>query len=159
MVYPNLIPKPLWGVNLRKVLTPTRWSQVATKVKKNCNYTCMCCKRTLANLKSKKEFHAHELWIYDQVKLTATLQDIICVCSSCHDVIHIGRSSIKGKYKKSLSHLMKVNMWSEQDAKLFIEASFELWSQLSTKKWTLKIENSHQLSSSEISLFLSQLKN
>lgn len=153
MVFLNLIPKQLWFLNLRKILTKQRWKSISDSIKEEFNYTCVCCNIDLKKLKMKKYFHAHEVWIFDDKNLTATLKAIICVCSYCHNVIHIGYSSIKGEYKKSLHHMMKVNNWTYEEANSYIEFSFEQWNQRSNKKWTLIIEDKNLLTFEELNKF------
>ena len=52
---------------------------------------------------------AHERWSYDEEKGIQKLETVIAVCRSCHEVIHIGRTSLLGGEERACDHFMKVN--------------------------------------------------
>jgi len=56
-----------------------------------------------------KRLEAHERWEYDEVKRVQKLADVIAVCRSCHEVIHIGRTQLMGREREAEEHFMKVN--------------------------------------------------
>ncbi len=63
----------------------------------------MICQRRTARLE------AHEQWEYDEKNFVQKLKDVVAVCRDCHEVIHIGRTQLKGDEKKASEHFMKVN--------------------------------------------------
>ena len=52
---------------------------------------------------------AHEQWSYDEITCTQKLTGVIAICKSCHEVIHIGRTSLKGGEERASAHFMRVN--------------------------------------------------
>lgn len=52
---------------------------------------------------------AHEQWSYDEDNAVQSLRDVIAVCRSCHEVIHIGRTQLMGREREASEHFMKVN--------------------------------------------------
>lgn len=56
-----------------------------------------------------KRLEAHERWGYDEKNAVQKLVDVVAVCRSCHEVIHIGRTQIIGRENEACEHFMKVN--------------------------------------------------
>ena len=56
-----------------------------------------------------RRLEAHERWEYDEENAVQRLVDVIAVCRSCHEVIHIGRTSLLGGEERAAEHFMKVN--------------------------------------------------
>lgn len=56
-----------------------------------------------------KRLEAHERWEYDEGNAVQKLVDVVAVCHSCHEVIHIGRTSLLGGEERAAEHFMKVN--------------------------------------------------
>ena len=52
---------------------------------------------------------AHERWEYDEERCVQKLADVVAVCKSCHEVIHIGRTQLMGGEVRASEHFMKVN--------------------------------------------------
>lgn len=52
---------------------------------------------------------AHERWSYDEGNCVQKLEDVVAICKSCHEVIHIGRTTLMGGEERASAHFMKVN--------------------------------------------------
>ncbi len=52
---------------------------------------------------------AHEKWEYDEENRVQKLSDVVAICKACHEVIHIGRTSLTGGEERACAHFMKVN--------------------------------------------------
>lgn len=141
MIYINLIPRSLWYLNLRKLLTDNQWKKLSQQIKEEQSYVCQACSISIKQLKNKKYFHCHEMWEFCDNDLTVNLLCLITLCSYCHLATHIGFASINNKYDFAFNHLCKVNKWDQEIAKLYIEANFEQWSQRSNKKWKINIDS------------------
>jgi hypothetical protein len=82
---------------------------------------------------------AHEIWVFDDQTKIQKLEGIVALCPQCHLVKHLGRAQATGQYQKAISHLCKVNGWTKQDAELYIQVCYEVWSQRSRSQWQLDI--------------------
>jgi hypothetical protein len=105
-------------------------------VYKRANNKCEIC----GGRGTKWPVECHEVWRYDEEKAVQVLVRMIALCPSCHSVKHIGRTSVAGDLESAIKHLCKVNAWSRQDAKLYIEAAFEDWSRKSRIKWNVNLD-------------------
>ncbi len=83
------IPAPLWGVNLRKVLTRTEWRKVREGLIAERGLKCETCGGVQYET---KDIAAHEEWEYDTSgsPAVAKLTGIRLVCWPCHAVEHFG---------------------------------------------------------------------
>lgn len=144
MIYLNLIPSNLWYLNLRKILGQQEWTKLSLATREKFNWECYCCNISIKKLKQKKFFDAHEYWFFDREKKVVSLKAIICVCKKCHAAIHMGYSSINNQYDSALKHLQKVNKWSFDDAKNYIEWNFEEWAKNSKINWKFDLNSFNQ---------------
>lgn len=99
----ELVPDSCWYSNLRSILTPAQWDIVRRDAYSRANGRCMLCG------KKAKRLEAHEKWEYDEINRIQKLKDVVAVCKSCHEVIHIGRTSLLGGEERASAHFMKVN--------------------------------------------------
>lgn len=102
-LYFELVPDSCWYSNLRSILSPAQWDIVRKEAYSRANGRCMICKEKCSRLE------AHERWEYDEKNAIQKLSDVIAVCRRCHEVIHIGRTQIKGSEREAEEHFMKVN--------------------------------------------------
>ncbi len=56
----------------------------------------------------------------------------------------MGYSSINNQYDSALKHLQKVNKWSFDDAKNYIEWNFEEWAKNSKINWKFDLNSFNQ---------------
>ncbi|MBD5631651.1 MAG: HNH endonuclease [Clostridia bacterium] len=99
----ELVPDSCWYSNLRSILSPAQWDVVRKDAYARANGKCVICGREC------KRLEAHEQWEYDEAARVQKLKDVIAVCRDCHEVIHIGRTSLMGREKEASEHFMKVN--------------------------------------------------
>ena len=99
----ELVPDSCWYSNLRSILTPAQWDMVRKDAYARANGRCMICDAPSPRLE------AHERWSYDEKNAVQKLEEVIAVCRSCHEVIHIGRTSLLGGEERACAHFMKVN--------------------------------------------------
>lgn len=59
--------------------------------------------------KPTTRLEAHEQWEYNEETQVQKLKNVIAICKSCHEVIHIGRTQLLGKEEQACAHFMKVN--------------------------------------------------
>ena len=145
----DMVPKPLHGRNLRKVIGRARWSALRVQILSEREHACEICG---AGPTSTSELHAHEVWIYDLNKRPnrARLERIGLLCHLCHSVEHLGNSLARiaegvlpEMYVNKLSaHFCAVNgvsihMWDLHTAKAWQE-----WKALS-KRSAWRVEFGH----------------
>lgn len=99
----ELVPESCWYSNLRSILSPAQWDVVRREAYARANGRCMICGAPA------KRLEAHERWEYDEANAVQKLADVVAVCHSCHEVIHIGRTQLLGGEERAAAHFMKVN--------------------------------------------------
>lgn len=99
----ELVPESCFCSNLRSVLPNGAWDIIRKKAYARAGGKCMICGAPSARLE------AHERWEYDDENGVQKLADIVAVCRACHEVIHIGRTTLMGREKEASEHFMKVN--------------------------------------------------
>ncbi len=131
----ELVPTPLWGESLAKLLTKTQWSVIRRPVLDRAAGHCEVCGTESTRLL------CHEQWQYDDATSVRTLTGIEAVCGSCNSVIHIGR--VRGAARKGLldiqpvyDHFMKVNGIDWTTAQQAIHDAYWLHAKRSGRAWT-----------------------
>ena len=99
----ELVPDSCWYSNLRSILTPKQWDIVRKEAYGRAKGKCMICGVPTTRLE------AHERWSYDEENAVQKLNDVVAICKSCHEVIHIGRTQLMGNEERACAHFMKVN--------------------------------------------------
>jgi len=99
----ELVPDSCWYSNLRSILSPAQWDVVRREAYARADGRCMICGAKTGRLE------AHERWEYDEAARIQKLADVVAVCRSCHEVIHIGRTQLTGREDAACDHFMKVN--------------------------------------------------
>lgn len=98
----GLVPDGCWYTNLRSALPKEVWDRIRRAAYARAGGRCRICG-------AAGRLEAHEVWSYDDNKHIQKLEDVIAVCPACHEVIHIGRTSLMGREKEAQAHFMKVN--------------------------------------------------
>ena len=99
----ELVPESCWCSNLRSQLPKEAWDIIRKRAYARAGGKCMICGAPTSRLE------AHERWAYDEENAVQRLEDVVAVCKSCHEVIHIGRTSLLGGEERACAHFMKVN--------------------------------------------------
>lgn len=132
IIRPWLVPSPLWGINLRALLTKDQWNLIRRDAYMRHGWRCSVC----GGKGDKWPVEADEAWDYDDVRCVQTLRGVIALCPRCHQIRHWGSTELKGQTDAAYAHLLRVNRWSEREADDAIEAAFDLWETRSLKTWT-----------------------
>jgi hypothetical protein len=131
----ELVPSTCWFSNLRSELSAVEWKVLKTDVARNAKYLCEVC----GGKGPSWPVECHEIWEYDDTSHIQRLAGLIALCPDCHEVKHIGFAGVRGRREQALRHLMKVNGWSDSDARHYVDASFEIWARRSKHHWKLDI--------------------
>ena len=114
----ELVPRSCWGRSLAQELPRPLWDKLRRMIYRRYLYTCRICRAY------GEEVHCHEVWKYhDGRKKIQELVDLTCLCKSCHEIKHWGRTSaenlagrISDDYIRSLTkHYCFVNECSAED--------------------------------------------
>lgn len=103
----ELVPDECWYTNLRSALPREKWDVVRRDAYARAGGKCLICGAPSSRLE------AHERWSYNEETRVQTLETVIAVCRACHEVIHIGRTSLTGRGAEAMEHFMKVNGCSQ----------------------------------------------
>jgi 5-methylcytosine-specific restriction endonuclease McrA len=129
----ELVPKPAWRNNLRKILSQDDWRAISKFVRSE--HKCDICGRHLPAY----QLDAHEKWSYNDDTCTQKLEDILSLCKDCHRVKHIGRAQVVGEEDLAREWFMKVNQCSLEDYRDALEEAATIWRKRSRHGWQLDI--------------------
>ncbi len=129
----GLVPDSCWYINLRSALPKEVWDKVRKKAYARAGGRCMICGAPTARLE------AHENWEYDDERGIQKLKDIVAVCRPCHEVIHIGRTSLMGREREASEHYMKVNGVSYAEYRKALGEANALHRERSKREWQTDI--------------------
>jgi hypothetical protein len=139
----ELVPKPLWGRNLRSNdgLGKKRWDKLRHKLVESDGARCAICGNT------EKKLNGHEVWDYREKKTvgTAALLRVEIVCVDCHDIHHWARTTrlfqacriASERYGFLRKHFRKVNGCRQADFDRHFLHSMRVWSRQSKKRWKI----------------------
>ena len=138
------MPAPLWGVNLRAVLTKTEWRKLREGLIAERGLRCETCGRLE---QEGKDIAAHEEWDYDtsNTPAVARLTGIKLSCWHCHAVEHFGAtksmaaSGELGAYavEDTIEHFCRLNGVGRVEFEAHHEDAFAEWSTLNGLQWTM----------------------
>jgi len=135
----ELIPKPLWDLNLRsrEGLGKKRWDKLRLELIEANGAHCKTCGCAARN--------GHEVWAYREKKTvgTALLLRVEIVCIDCHDIHHWARTVkliqagvVKHSRDMALrKHFRKVNGVRQRDFDNYFLRSLRIWDKRSKKNW------------------------
>ena len=126
----QLVPAKSWYKNLHN-FTP-RWNEISEKIREK-SICEICGKETRA-------LDAHEVWIYDDVTHTQSLDKIIAVCKDCHNAIHIGHANITGKTEEAIAQYKKVNQLTDAEIDRDYDEAANVWLMRSEYVWRIDEE-------------------
>lgn len=140
----NPVPAPLWGVNLRAMLTKTEWRKLREGLIAERGLKCETCGRVESE---SKDIAAHEEWDYDTsaTPAIAKLTGIKLSCWHCHAVEHFGAtksmaaSGEVGAYavEDTIEHFCRLNGVGRAEFDAHHEAAFAEWSKLNSLEWNM----------------------
>jgi hypothetical protein len=118
-----MVPQPLFGRNLRSVLTELAWKRLRRQKLAEAEGKCQICG---AIVKEERNLHIHEEWSYDERSRVATLTGLRVICQRCHACVHFDLTvtlARQGKIdpqqvQKVIDHFCSVN---EVDISVFTE--------------------------------------
>lgn len=129
----ELVPESCWCSNLRSQLPQGAWDTVRRRAYARAGGKCMICGAPTSRLE------AHEQWTYDDDTHIQSLKNIVAVCRSCHEVIHIGRTQLVGREEQAIAHFIKVNNCTYADYRKALGEANAVHRERSRHEWQLDI--------------------
>ncbi|MDB5439956.1 MAG: hypothetical protein JWM33_2383 [Caulobacteraceae bacterium] len=136
------IPRPLYGQNLRKILTQTQWKKLRAAYLDERGCRCETCGK---EEQESKRISAHEEWRYDstQAPAVATLAEIKLSCWHCHAVEHfgaIGSMALGGELSAqavddTIAHFCRLNNVGPDAFEAHALEAFKQHDELSALEW------------------------
>jgi 5-methylcytosine-specific restriction endonuclease McrA len=137
----ELVPATCWYSNVRSELPTKEWDRLRKESYAHAEYKCEICGESGKDQGYNHALECHEIWDYNDTTKVQTLKGLISLCPRCHQVKHIGRSTILGKQGEALAHLEKVNGWNHKQAVDYLAESFIIHSERSKHEWKLNINS------------------
>lgn len=139
----SLIPKPLYGENLRKELTQAEWSAIrkALIAERGSKCEVLNCGKEEADTSRIK---AHEEWEYDttQTPAIARVTGIKLCCWHCHAVEHFGLTGVMtlsgelpNAFEDTVEHFCRLNGVGRDEFMAHALESFRRTAELSALEW------------------------
>lgn len=132
----ELVPKTAWYSNVRSEVSSETWQELARETYRAANYHCEIC----GGQGPRHPVECHEIWHYDDERKIQHLEGLVALCPACHEVKHIGRAQIVGRFKQAVEQLRAINQWDLDTALRYIEQSFRIWAWRSQFDWRLEAE-------------------
>jgi hypothetical protein len=143
-LFVDLIPSTSWFRNVRSAVGKRDWFRIRQMVYRRAGQRCEAC--GAAPDKALRRFlECHERFSYYNQLDTPGLQmlrRLICLCSRCHEVTHMGHTTLGGEQAKqvALAHLMAVTGMHARQAGAHVDQAFHLWDQRSQRAWTVDLQ-------------------
>lgn len=131
----ELVPHSAWYKNVRSNVSKEEWDRVRKIVFERAGSVCEIC----GGRGARWPVECHEVFEYDDARKFQKLARLLALCPECHEVKHIGLAGVRGRYQAALAHLARVNGWSLDDARHYVEVCFEVWQRRSQHQWTLDL--------------------
>ncbi|MEC3974104.1 DUF5710 domain-containing protein [Amycolatopsis sp. H20-H5] len=137
-LFVDLVPRSCWFTNVRSCVDQRDWERLRRMVIRRAGGRCEVCGREEAR-EEHRWLEVHERWAYDAANLVQSLRRLICLCTDCHQVTHLGLAQVNGLLEQALSHLMTVTGLPESTVEDHVHAAFARWEERSRSFWTLDL--------------------
>ena len=140
----RMVPGPLWGMNLRRLLPKSRWNKIRQGLIAERGLKCETCGK-VENESSR--IYAHEEWDYETKRSSgiARLVGLKLSCWHCHAVEHFGATGnmvLSGELSRravedTIEHFCRLNGVDRQTFQAHLAEAKAEWMRLSQLKWTV----------------------
>ncbi len=137
-LFPELIPAPCFGYNLRSYLKPDEWKSISRYVRARANGKCEVCSHPATDLE------AHELWSFDDIRHVQNLQTVKAICPLCHRAFHIGQTMSQNNpylLEQVYDHMKKVNGINDEQLQRIIATARMKWNKRSKHDWQIEVDD------------------
>lgn len=133
----QLIPRPLWGVNLRQELGKVQWNRLRKERHETEGGCCQFCGKPVLIENSE----LHEKWGYNHQQFEGEpfsypiLLGLIVLCKNCHKTQHLGLASVKGYLPEALQRLSELTHMPLSRAQAYYRMTMAEWGLHSNLPW------------------------
>lgn len=138
----HMIPGPLWGMNLRRVLPRSRWNKMRQALIAERGPKCQTCGKVETET---KRIYAHEEWEYTTKSKSgiASLVGLKLSCWHCHAVEHFGATGNMVSFgelteraiEDTIDHFCRINAVGRDAFHTHLAEAKREWKRLSCLKW------------------------
>lgn len=132
------VPETCWFTNVRTCVSPQDWERLRRMITRRAGHRCEICRRP-EDRDQHRWLEAHERWAYDEPTGAQTLRRLICLCSDCHLVTHMGFANVTGRTDQAMTHLQTVTGMSDDLADAHVAAAARRWAEQSRRTWALDL--------------------
>lgn len=137
-LFVDLVPTSCWFTNVRSCVSQQDWERLRNMVTTRSGRVCEIC-GAQEDRQAKRWMEVHERWDYDRARGVQSLRRLICLCTDCHTVTHIGLAGIQGRGEQAMTHLMAVTGMDRALADRHVTEAFSLWKARSARTWELDL--------------------
>lgn len=133
---PSLVPRNLWGHNLRSFLPSKNWNQLRLSSYKSTNYRCSVCG-------IKGNIHCDEIWKYEVKNSNNGIvyfEGLWPLCAACHKVKHFGKSEVDNTGKETFARMLFINELLIEEGEKIIGSAYNKWEILSKINWKFNFQ-------------------
>lgn len=137
-ILPNMVPSPIWGVNLRSLLPRGTWDQIRKSIYLGSGHRCEVC----GSKGDEWPVECEEQWEYvhySKYKGAARLVNLQSLCPMCHKIKHLGKANIDGILPKVIHHFAHINEITLSEASTIVDEAFILWEKRSLMEWDIDL--------------------
>lgn len=138
-----MVPFPLWGANMRSLMTATEWRKVRLALLDEQGMVCVVCGKIET---APSRVYAHEEWEYDETTepAVARIAGISLVCWHCHACEHWGFTSsmtaqgvLPRAVDDTIAHFCRLNRATKEDFRAHEEEARATWVRRNKRKWRI----------------------
>lgn len=120
----ELVPATCFYSNVRSELPKKEWDRLRKESYAKANNKCEICEGSGLEQGYRHALECHEIWEYDDVNKIQKLGGLISLCPRCHQVKHIGRTTVVGLQGVAFKHLENVNGWNHKEVVNYVAQAF-----------------------------------
>jgi len=128
----DIVPDTCVITRVRDHLLPAEWQAIAKAYVDHSNSICQICGSEIAN-------DCQEVWQFNDETIMLTLTGFQTVCSGCFRVRYVERSSAPGEVQFAVFYLARINGWSEELSRFYINVCFRVWDKRSEMDWSMDL--------------------
>lgn len=127
----DLIPASSWFASLANMLVTSSWTALRDPV--------LAWQGGCQECGARAGTEGHELWSYDAASGRQTLRGIRALCFQCHEMQHLGRANVNGRFDQVFDRLCRMNRVLEHERAAYRAAIFDMWADRSDHEWELDL--------------------
>ena len=135
----ELVPTTCFFSNVRSELPKKEWDRLRKESYKKAKHKCEICGSNGRKQGYKHPVECHEIWEYDDKNKIQKLKGLISLCPRCHQVKHLGRTTVIGRQAVAFKHMELVNGWAHKQVVTYVAEVFLKHRWRSQFQWKLDV--------------------